>query len=565
MFSVGDKVDQYEIVAKLKAGGMATMFLARRSGAAGFQKHVAIKVVHEHLASDRQFVRMFVDEALLSARIHHPNVVHVEELKQQGKRHYLVMEYVNGTSLSGLLRGLARRQRRLTPELATYIAVQVADGLHAAHELRAADGSLEEVVHRDVSPQNVLLAWEGHVKLIDFGVAKAQSRLQQTTGSSLKGKIRYMSPEQAFGKSVDRRTDVYALGIVLWEMLTMRRRFEAKSDFALLDDVRAPEPIPPSRHNPAVTPELDAVVLKATAANADDRYASCQELRRGLAKALPQALALDASHLGELLTVVLDTELARARAALPSSLDMPEATQFDEEPEALRTMTVSAADVGAFFDSLSELHESDVEEVPPEANGTPAVVVSGSYLKGARSPAPGSGESSGSGGPSKLLLGVAGVVLLGAAAAGVALVISHGEEPVVTPLAPAPAVASAPLDEGAGAGEDVAEAATEPDAGEPMAEAADAGAALAALTLDAGAEPAAVGEAPAEPAAPTTMRSSGTTMRSGSRQARHQASRPGARRRLRLVGRQPPKRATRRSLCRPRSCRGTVSHPHGWR
>ncbi|MCA9556880.1 MAG: serine/threonine protein kinase, partial [Myxococcales bacterium] len=176
-----------------------------------------------------------------------PNVVHVEELGREGDQHFLVMEYVHGCSLSQLLKELAKRDRGLPPELAVSIAIQVLAGLHAAHEVRDESGRSAGVVHRDVSPDNALLSFDGHVKLIDFGIAKVQSHATQT-GGQLKGKLRYMSPEQASGGVVDRTTDIYALGIVLWEMLTMRRYFQADNELALLDMIRAPEPRSPAAY-----------------------------------------------------------------------------------------------------------------------------------------------------------------------------------------------------------------------------------------------------------------------------------------------------------------------------
>ncbi len=349
MFAVGERVGDYEIVAKLKAGGMATLFLGRRSGAEGFSRHVAIKVVHEHLANDPMFVQMFVDEALLSARIQHPNVVHVEELRELGGRHFLAMEYVHGCALSSLVGALRKRGRTLSPELATYVAVQVAEGLHAAHETKGADGQPLGVVHRDVTPQNVLLAYRGHVKLIDFGVAKARGRAQQTTGASLKGKIGYMSPEQAFGRPVDRRTDVYALGVVLWEMLTGRRAFVADNDFALLELVRDPKLPPASTFNPAVPPALDAVIARATAREAEQRFETAQQMRKALAQAMPSALALDASDLERLLAATLAEEMEAERRVLPESVSgivssalAPTSVDADE---IVGTLTVSAAEL----------------------------------------------------------------------------------------------------------------------------------------------------------------------------------------------------------------------------
>ena len=315
------RIGNYEIISHLKAGGMATLYLARRTGVAGFARHVAIKVVHPHLAKQNgSFVRMFLDEALLCARIHHPNVVHVEELGEADGVYFLVMEYVHGAALSQFMKALAERKRRLTPELAVSIAIQVADGLHAAHELRGEDGHSLGVVHRDVSPHNVLLSYAGHVKVIDFGIAKARSHVNETQTKSLKGKLRYMAPEQAFGRPVDRRTDVYALGIVLWELLTLRRLFDGNDDFALLDQVRDPVRVPPSKYAQGIPPALDAAVLRALSPNPDDRPASMQEFRRLLAEAVPGATALDAAHVADLLGAVMTDEIAAQRQMVPDTL-----------------------------------------------------------------------------------------------------------------------------------------------------------------------------------------------------------------------------------------------------
>ncbi len=345
MFSVGDKIGVYEIIAELKSGGMATLFLGRRAGAAGFAKLVAIKVVHPHLAEDPIFVQMFVDEALLSARIQHPNVVHVEELRELDGHHFLVMEYVHGCSLGQLIKALGRRQRRLSPELAIHIAIKVADGLHAAHETRDDRGKLLGVVHRDVSPQNVLLSYQGNVKLIDFGVAKAAGRVQQTAGGSIKGKFRYMSPEHAFAKSLDRRSDVYALAVVLWETLTMRRRFDGATDLDVLNAVRHPDVQPASRYAPDLPKGLDEVLLKAMAASPADRYQTARELRNALVEVHPRAASLHESALGSLLFSVMAERIAMDRDRLPSNVSGLDFPFFDEVSGALETMTLGADDI----------------------------------------------------------------------------------------------------------------------------------------------------------------------------------------------------------------------------
>ncbi|MEM9195461.1 MAG: serine/threonine-protein kinase, partial [Myxococcota bacterium] len=234
MLKVGDVLGRYELVAHLKSGGMATLYLGRPI-TPDDNRIFAVKVVHPHFLDDNELVSMFRAEAGLSQRIKHPNVVHVEEVGADHGRHFLVMEYVHGCSVAQLLQALIRLGRRMSPELAVFIAMAVAEGLHAAHETRGDNGELLNVVHRDVSPQNILLSHTGDIRLIDFGVAKSRMRMNHSaTGLSIKGKLRYMAPEHATGKAVDRRTDVYALAIVLWEMLTMRPLFWAKTDFDVL-------------------------------------------------------------------------------------------------------------------------------------------------------------------------------------------------------------------------------------------------------------------------------------------------------------------------------------------
>ncbi len=361
MVQVGEQLGDLEIIAQLKSGGMATLYLGRRKGASGFSKHVVLKVVHPHLAQDPHFVRMFVDEAHLSARIHHPNVVHIEELREIGGQNVLVMEYVHGCSLAQLLHELARRKRRLTPELAVHIASRICNGLHAAHELKDQEGNLLSVVHRDVSPQNVLLAYDGFVKLIDFGVAKASRRLQETTSTSLKGKVRYMAPEQVEGREVDRRTDIYALGIVLWEMLTMRRLFRAENNVAaLVKKVINPKVDPPSAIMPGVPKALDAVVMKALSADPEKRHPSAQAFRRHLGEVMPNGLMLDESHLAELLQTAMAEQIRGAKSLVPPEAQaVPEISKHAPD-DVMRNMTISTSEVllAGADDSAPRLPES---------------------------------------------------------------------------------------------------------------------------------------------------------------------------------------------------------------
>jgi serine/threonine-protein kinase len=301
LFQRGDRIAEYEILGRLRAGGMATLFLGRRHGAAGVSRQVVIKVIHPHLAEDEQIVKMFIDEARISSHISHGNVVYVEKFGEHDGIYYMVMEYVDGTSLDQVLRGMWQRRERLTPAIAAHIAIEVAAGLHAAHETCGEDGAPLHIVHRDVSPSNVLLTRDGRIKVIDFGIAKARGRLGATkSGHSLKGKIRYMSPEQAWGHEIDRRTDVYALGVVLWELLACKQLFREDDDFRLLELVRNPTVPPVGAINPLVSVALEEVIAHAMAKDPADRIATASELRRELKRAVPEAAAVPTEDIGKL-------------------------------------------------------------------------------------------------------------------------------------------------------------------------------------------------------------------------------------------------------------------------
>ncbi|MFO0710263.1 MAG: protein kinase [Sandaracinus sp.] len=316
----GARLGDLEIVRTLSSGGMATLYLAKRRGPGGFGRFVAVKVIHAALAADPHFVRMFVDEARVSARIRHPNVVHVEALAEDEGHTYLVLDYIHGVTLRALLRALGKQQRRLAPELSVHIAMKVAEALHAAHETRGGDGAPLGVVHRDVSPDNVLLAYDGQVKLIDFGIAKARDRLVETIGPMLKGKVRYMAPEQARGEAVDRRTDVYALGIVLWECLTQRRRARGDHPLEILANAREPEHEPPSRYAPWLGTSLDGPLARALANDPRDRFETAAAFRRALAGALPAAATLEADDLASVVRTAMVDELAKDAALLPAEI-----------------------------------------------------------------------------------------------------------------------------------------------------------------------------------------------------------------------------------------------------
>lgn len=351
----GDVFGNYRVTARLRSGGMATLYLARRTGAAGFERLVALKVIHPHLAADRAFVRMFVDEAMLASKVQDPHVVLVEELGQVAESYFIAMEYVHGWSLSQVLRKMAQRRMRIAPEMAVRIVSDVASGLHAAHQAHDEDGQPLNIVHRDVSPENVLLSHRGHVKLIDFGIAKARSGQRNTASGSLRGKIGYMPPEQAYGRPVDRRADIYALGVVLWEMLTMQRLFTGDNDFAVLESVRNPHVRPPSQVVPDLPPELDAVTLEALAPDVENRPRTALEFRRALLEACPLAVQRESLDIASFLRVVMED--APAHRLLPKEVTDalreqggPVNDAILDREHVLRTMTIHADDVATDFD-----------------------------------------------------------------------------------------------------------------------------------------------------------------------------------------------------------------------
>ena len=286
-------LDRYELIAELASGGMATVYLARLGGLAGFQRLYAIKHLHPYLHGDRQFVQMFLDEARLAAGIHHPNVVAILEVGASDSGYYLVMEYVEGDTLARLLARASSSSNDSVPfGVSVRILLDVLDGLDAAHDLRDLQGMPLGIVHRDVSPQNILVGVDGVAKITDFGVARAASRLNATKAGQLKGKIAYMAPEQAQSGEVDRRTDVFAAGIVLWEALAMRRLFREVNDAATLNRVLF-EPIPSvCEFNPAVPRVLDQVVMKALEREPENRFRSCAAFMEALEQAAEEASLL---------------------------------------------------------------------------------------------------------------------------------------------------------------------------------------------------------------------------------------------------------------------------------
>ncbi len=274
----GEQLGRYELVAEIASGGMATVYLARAIGMVDFRRFFAVKRLHPHLAKDPDFVAMFIDEAKLAARIHHPNVVPIFEIGMKDEQYFLVMDYIEGDTASRLIVRAKHSAKLLPIGFTVRVLVDTLAGLHAAHELANDEGKPLEIIHRDVSPQNILVGVDGVARITDFGVARAAARIgERTQTGHLKGKLAYMAPEQIRGGVVDRRVDVFAAGIVLWEMLAGERLFKAETDGETLFKVAAAEVPELTQLVPGLPPPIAEVCLRALAKDPADRWATAAD------------------------------------------------------------------------------------------------------------------------------------------------------------------------------------------------------------------------------------------------------------------------------------------------
>jgi eukaryotic-like serine/threonine-protein kinase len=273
---------RYKVLERIAAGGMAEVFRAESAGLEGFKKLVAIKRVLPHLSEKKQFIGMFLDEARVSAHLSHSNCVQVFDIGVGDNTYFIVMEFVDGSDLKGVIEHRKKLNQPLPVEEACLISVRILEGLAYAHELVDGKGKSLHIVHRDMSPPNVLLTRHGEVKIVDFGLAKANSQLEHSEPGIIKGKFSYLSPEAAEGATVDARTDVFAVGIILWEMLAGRRLFLGESDLETVRQVQRAE-VPPLRSiNPRVPAELERVLAKGLAREPAKRYQTAREFGRDL-------------------------------------------------------------------------------------------------------------------------------------------------------------------------------------------------------------------------------------------------------------------------------------------
>ena len=348
----GRTFGRYELLVPLASGATASVWAARTTGSP-LEKIVAVKAMLTEFSSDIESESMFLDEARLVSRIRHPNVATVLDLGEANDALYIVMEWVEGEPLQVLMREAGSKGGIPLP-LAVRIVKQAAAGLQAAHEVCDDSGKTIGLVHRDVSPQNILVGYDGSVKVIDFGVAKATSNMQRTQVGQIKGKIPYMAPEQAIGDPVDRRTDIFALGVVLYQLVTGKHPFRGDNEFATLVKLRDARPVDPPSTLVSLPAELEKVIVKALAKNRDDRHASMSDLARALERAMPSAPD-DAQVLGGFVRSFLSQRAAKKNHAIREAL---RAAGSKGRPVNLSTVFDDAATAAAFESSAANRIES---------------------------------------------------------------------------------------------------------------------------------------------------------------------------------------------------------------
>ncbi|MEO8553122.1 MAG: protein kinase, partial [Kofleriaceae bacterium] len=291
------RLGSYEILRKLARGGMAELFLARTVGPENFEKLVVLKKILPNFAANPKFVRLFLDEARLAATLDHPHIAHVYDMGKVDGNYFFTMEYVHGQDVRATLRRTSRLDKKFPTDHAVQIARNIAAALHYAHDRKRPDGGLLDIVHRDVSPSNIMIGYDGAIKLVDFGVAKAATSSVKTRTGTLKGKIAYMSPEQAKGSPVDRRSDIFALGICLWEMITTQRLFKGDNDLATIQLIINTKPQAPRELRPECPEELERITMKALSSDPKTRYQTAEELQLDLEE-LARELKLKQSTVG---------------------------------------------------------------------------------------------------------------------------------------------------------------------------------------------------------------------------------------------------------------------------
>ncbi len=341
---VGHRIGKFDVIAEIGTGGMATVYLARSTGQGGFNRLVAIKVMHPHLSQEDSFVEMFLDEARVAATIQHPNVVSIIDVGIEEGLIFLIMDYVEGDSFSNIEKMAVNLRRRIPLGIILRITLDALAGLHYAHELTDHQGNPQNIIHRDVSPQNVVVGVDGTARIVDFGIAKAESRITNTQVGLIKGKLNFMAPEQIRGHGLDRRVDVFGMGVTLWEAITLRRLFAGENEFDTARRILSGEYPSLLDYDPRLPPVLDAICQRALHPDPDQRFHTAAEFAEAIEHELRGQIA-GPREVSGFISGVATQKLERERRAVRESavaLAHPvEPDDFeDDEPSFMSTTVV---------------------------------------------------------------------------------------------------------------------------------------------------------------------------------------------------------------------------------
>ncbi len=353
---------KYQLLERINVGGMAEVFKAKAFGAEGFERVLAIKRILPNMAEDDEFINMFIDEARIAVQLNHANIVPIYELGKFDNQYYIAMEYVPGKDLRQVFDRFRKKKEVMPQSAAAYVTSKICEGLDYAHRKTDHAGRPLNLIHRDVSPQNILLSYEGSVKITDFGIVKAEDRASKTQAGVLKGKFGYMSPEQVRGLEIDHRSDIFAVGILLYEALTAKRLFIGESDFATLEKVRNAEVVPPSQHNPNVSEALERVVLKALARERDERYQWALELHDDLQQFLIEENSVfNTNKLSILLKHEYRDEIANEMSKMEEFMKMPPPQHSDAMDVAAHMRVAPTADWNDIRSEKTMIFESGTD------------------------------------------------------------------------------------------------------------------------------------------------------------------------------------------------------------
>ena len=348
----------YTLLDRVAIGGMAEVCRAKRSGVEGFEKIVAVKRILPHLSENKEFVDMFIDEAKMVAGLTHPNIVQIYDLGRIERAYYIAMEYVHGRDLRTILKRARERGMRLPLDLSLLVIGRVCAALDHAHKKRDEAGRAMNIVHRDVSPQNILISFEGEVKLTDFGIAKAATKARSTDTGTLRGKLLYMSPEQAWGKPMDRRSDLFSLGLVFYEMITDQKPFMGGSESNVLEMVRECRIAAPTTLNPRIPDRLERVAMKALDRDPENRYQDAGEMSKDLDRILVGRQPPTIAELARYMEILFDEDERGAARSLDGE-DETDALVSRLEVE----LDAAGSDPGSRASAVPRLEDSSVEDL----------------------------------------------------------------------------------------------------------------------------------------------------------------------------------------------------------